>query len=116
MGQEDSPGDRISEGEEERLNFLGYSITANEIHAAQLGLCGVFAGMGYSAGLIEESLLFSLTLMGVAHGLGLWREAGESDSQSIASLSTRHEPWWFTASYFVSFFSGSLFHNLSPIV
>jgi hypothetical protein len=112
-GQSQGTGERIEEGDDETYNIFGYIATANEVHAAQLGLVGVFAGLAYGAGMTTEALGASALLIGLAFGTRKLPNESPADSDVTIAIETkRHEPWWFTTPYIVTFIIGILLNSL----
>jgi len=99
--------ERIDEGDDVKLRPFGHPVTANEVHAAQLGLIGVFAGLAYGSGMTTEALGASAMLIGLAFGVRKLPNQSSDDSEiPIAVRTKRHEPWWFTTPYIVTFLIG----------
>ena len=100
--------DRLDSGDEPRFSWGPLVVTTNEIHALQLGVVGLFTGLAYSAGLVNESL--SLTGLLVLTVFGLRAIPGEVNGGEvpIAVRTKRHEPWWFISSYSITFMVGAV--------
>lgn len=93
--------DRLRQGDEPATHLGGiWTITKNEVHALKYGTIGLFIG-AYSHIAFETSLTLSITLFLVAFGLRRVRQ--DRCKRSIAVLTVRHEPHWFTLSYLVSY-------------
>lgn len=72
-------------------------LTYNEVHAMELGLVGVLAGVGWWYGLHEMVAVFTVGAIGIAFGLRRLPE-----SKPIAARVIRMEPWYFSLVYVVS--------------
>lgn len=95
-----------------RVPITGHPITINEIHAAQLGLVGLFIGIAYNAGLEAPAIALAVALVGYAvigepafHSLP--HDAPEYETIGMKTI--RHEPWWFLVPFVVSFVIGVAF-------
>lgn len=108
MPQPNSVEERLDQGDEEYFSIGPVSASYNEVHAMQLGLLGVFAGLAYSAGLVEESLTVTGVLALTAIGVRAIPGEVRGDEIPIAVRTKRHEPWWFISSYSVTFMLGAL--------
>lgn len=104
--------ERLEEGDKVKFRPFGHPITVNEIHAVQLGVVGLFAGLAYSTGMEKEALGASALLIGMAFGVRGLPNDQKDGKLPIAFETKRHEPWWFTMSYttffFISVTAGSL--------
>jgi len=98
--------ERIKDGDDIAHRIFGHPVTTNEVHAAQLGLVGVFAGLAYSMGYVQEALGASFMLIGIAFGVKALPDRKEDTQLPIAIKTKRHEPWWFTTPYIISFVIG----------
>jgi len=97
--------ERIEEGDKVKFKPFGHPVTANEIHSAQLGIIGLFTGLAYSTGLQKEALGASALLIGLAFGIRSLPESKGDLKIPVAYKTKRHEPWWFTTVYTVTFFA-----------
>lgn len=89
-----------------RVPILNHPITINEIHAAQLGLLGLFVGLLYSSGKPAVASGVSVLVIGYAilgdpafHSLG--HDAPTYKTMGMRTI--KHEPWWFLVPYVLSF-------------
>lgn len=99
--------ERIEKGDDVKFKPFGHPVTANEVHAAQLGLIGVFAGLAYGSGMTMEALGASAMLIGLAFGVRKLPNQNSKDSEIPIAIETkRHEPWWFTTPYIITFIVG----------
>lgn len=106
MGEEkEEIEERIDNKDDTAVKVLDHPITYNEVHAMELGLVGVFAGMGYGVGMENEALMLSGILMLVAFGMESIK-LGDSLEPNMAIATKQHEPWYFTCSYILSFGTG----------
>lgn len=79
-----------------------HDLTYNEIHAAGLGLVGIFVGVGWMAGFTMEAMTFTLFVIGMAFGMKKL-----PDDKPIAGQVVRREPWYFTTIYVLSALVGA---------
>lgn len=76
------------------LGALVAGLTYNEVHAMELGLVGVLAGVGWFYGLHEVVAAFTVAAIGIAFGL---RRIPES--RPVAARVIQREPWYFSLVY-----------------
>lgn len=74
-----------------------HDLTYNEVHAAGLGLLGLFAGAGLHLGFKGTVGAFTVMVVAIAFGL---RKA--PDDAPAARRVIRREPWYFTTVYIVT--------------
>jgi hypothetical protein len=115
MPSEEERRDRLKEGERVVFTIGSQEVTINEIHAFQLGVIGVFAGIGYGAGLTMEAITFSMIALSLSHGIAFREGMKTGDSKTMAVLTSQREPWWFSVSYTLFFLFGSFIHNITPV-
>jgi len=89
-----------------RVPGLDHPITINEIHAAQLGLLGLFVGLLYASGSHAIASGVSVTVLSYAvlgspafHSL----DHDAPTYKTIGMRTIKHEPWWFAVPYVLSF-------------
>ena len=100
-----------------RIPVLDHPITINEVHAAQLGLLGLFVGLLYASGSHTIASGVSVMLLSYAvlgnpafHSL----DHDKPEYKTIGMRTIKHEPWWFAVPYVTTFLIG--LYYVAPIV
>ena len=110
----------LQRGDKVKFRIFGHPITINEIHAFQLGFTGLLFGLGATSSLPllpDLAVLFSALLLGYAIlGSPVFQSLDHDDPnyKTIGMKTIKHEPWWFTMPFLVSFLIGALY--LSPAI
>lgn len=95
-----------------RVPITGHPVTINEIHAAQMGLVGLFIGMAYAIGMETMALTVAVFLTTYAIvGKPSFRSLSmkEPGYKTIGMKTIRHEPWWFIMPFITTFLVGVVF-------
>ena len=100
-----------------RVPVLNHPITINEIHAAQLGLIGLFVGLLYASGSHTIAsgisvLVLSYAILGSPAFHSLNHDAPKY--KTIGMKTIKHEPWWFAFPYLITFLIG--LYVVAPVV
>lgn len=90
-----------------RVPGIEHPITINEIHALQLGVAGLLAGIGYTTGYRGFAAGASILLVTYAIlGFPVFQSMNHDNpkyKKTIGMRTIKHEPWWFISSYMAFF-------------